>query len=184
MREGRTARLSVTIVDAVGDELGPFRWGNGDFAFEVNNHKKPQNAMPNIPGKTLSVTLHSSQSLPCARCRKHTAGQCSIAHKQDSHPEPRSFYDTCATVRCTRGAVAQRPRPPLALWARVFNVDDQILERLEMSDEERERRKQVCDREYEFCYDWCSRSHRKSNEQRKCYVKCSEKNVECLDKLR
>jgi len=64
------------------------------------------------------------------------------------------------------------------------NVDDQILERLEMSDEERERRKQVCDREYEFCYDWCSRSHRKSNEQRKCYVKCSEKNVECLDKLR
>ncbi len=64
------------------------------------------------------------------------------------------------------------------------NVDDQTLERLEMSDEERERRKQVCDREYEFCYDWCSRSNRKSDDQRKCYVKCSEKNTECLDKLR
>jgi hypothetical protein len=64
------------------------------------------------------------------------------------------------------------------------NINGQTIERLEMSDEERERRKEVCDREYEFCYDWCSRSRRDRNEQRKCYEDCSDKNVECLDKLR
>lgn len=66
----------------------------------------------------------------------------------------------------------------------VENVDDQKFIRLEMSEEERERRKQVCEREYEFCYDWCSRSRRDRNEQRKCYEDCSRKITECLDKLR
>lgn len=56
--------------------------------------------------------------------------------------------------------------------------------RLEMSEEERERRKQVCERQYEFCYDWCTHSRPNKNEQRKCYEDCTDKLTECLDKLR
>jgi len=54
----------------------------------------------------------------------------------------------------------------------------------EMSEEEMERRREVCAREYTFCYDWCSESRRTKDAQRRCYIECSKKNTECMEKIR
>ncbi|UQA56730.1 hypothetical protein [Polyangium aurulentum] len=48
-----------------------------------------------------------------------------------------------------------------------------------ISEEERERRVQECERLYEACYDWCSRSKGGP----KCYTECSKKNTECMEKI-
>jgi hypothetical protein len=48
-----------------------------------------------------------------------------------------------------------------------------------ISEEERERRVQECERLYEACYDWCSRSKGGP----KCYTECSKKNTECMGKI-
>jgi hypothetical protein len=54
----------------------------------------------------------------------------------------------------------------------------------EMSDEEKERRRQVCNREYEACYDWCSQSERTKGAQRRCYeTKCNPKLAECMKQI-
>jgi len=39
------------------------------------------------------------------------------------------------------------------------NVDGQTVEPLGISEEERERRVQVCEREFEACRDWCTRTN-------------------------
>jgi hypothetical protein len=54
----------------------------------------------------------------------------------------------------------------------------------EMSDEEKERRREVCNREFEACYDWCSRSERTKAAQKDCYVhKCNPRLIECMKKI-
>lgn len=46
----------------------------------------------------------------------------------------------------------------------------------DMSDEEKERRREVCDREKEYCDDWCG----KTKSGRACYNECMKKYTECL----
>ncbi len=46
-------------------------------------------------------------------------------------------------------------------------------------DDENERLRQVCDREYDFCCDWCAKSKGGSA----CYSKCMDKYSECLKKI-
>lgn len=41
----------------------------------------------------------------------------------------------------------------------------------DMDEDEKERRRQVCDREYDDCYDWCNRSKGGS----KCKTECDRK---------
>jgi uncharacterized spore protein YtfJ len=43
----------------------------------------------------------------------------------------------------------------------------------EMSDEEKERRKQVCDRENQFCCDRCQETIRDRKSREPCYRKCN-----------
>jgi len=50
----------------------------------------------------------------------------------------------------------------------------------QMSEEEKERRRQVCDREFEACRDWCTRS----KGGRSCYEKCSIKLGDCMKPIR
>lgn len=53
-----------------------------------------------------------------------------------------------------------------------------------ISKAERERRKEACEKQYEDCYDWCSRSNRKAEKQRFCYENtCNPKLVACLDEI-
>ena len=58
------------------------------------------------------------------------------------------------------------------------------VQRLEMSDEEKERRREECNTAYEACYDWCAKSNPKNLGARgKCQDECSKKNTECLKKI-
>lgn len=58
------------------------------------------------------------------------------------------------------------------------------LQRLEMSEEEKERRREECAREYEFCFDWCGRSNpRDAAARAKCRQDCSDKNTACMKKI-
>jgi hypothetical protein len=50
----------------------------------------------------------------------------------------------------------------------------------EMSDEEKERRRQVCERENQFCCDRC-RDYKKGSD---CYAECSRKLGECMKPIR
>ena len=53
------------------------------------------------------------------------------------------------------------------------------VQRQDMSDEEKERRRQVCDNEEAYCRDWCGRS----KQGQECYKKCWDDYVECLKKI-
>lgn len=56
--------------------------------------------------------------------------------------------------------------------------------RQEMSPEEKERRREVCNTEFEACWDWCGKSNPKNESARwKCREECSKKNQECLKKI-
>ncbi|MBK8257630.1 MAG: hypothetical protein IPK82_33790 [Polyangiaceae bacterium] len=48
-----------------------------------------------------------------------------------------------------------------------------------ISEEERERRVKVCEKEFEDCRDWCTRT----NGGRDCYSKCSDKIAECMKQI-
>jgi hypothetical protein len=50
---------------------------------------------------------------------------------------------------------------------------------LGISEEERERRVQVCEREFEACRDWCT----STKGGRDCYAECSEKIGRCMKKI-
>jgi hypothetical protein len=50
---------------------------------------------------------------------------------------------------------------------------------LGISAEERERRVQVCEREYEACRDWCTATKGGRN----CYAECGEKLGRCMKKI-
>ncbi len=65
--------------------------------------------------------------------------------------------------------------------AQVQAIDSQAnsIQRLEMSDDEKERRRQVCDNEEAACRDWCARS----KQGQECYKKCWNNYVECLKKI-
>jgi len=54
----------------------------------------------------------------------------------------------------------------------------------EMSDEEKERRREECARLYEHCYDWCGKAHERGTAAlRHCNQECSDKNTECMKKI-
>ncbi|MRG96304.1 hypothetical protein [Polyangium spumosum] len=54
----------------------------------------------------------------------------------------------------------------------------------EMSDEEKERRREECARLYEHCYDWCGKAHKRGSEALwRCNRECSDKNAECMKKI-
>ena len=54
----------------------------------------------------------------------------------------------------------------------------------EMSDEEKERRREVCNREFEYCYDWCSKTNKTAKQQRFCYEeKCVPKLADCMKQI-
>jgi hypothetical protein len=63
------------------------------------------------------------------------------------------------------------------------NVDGQTVERLEMSEEEKQRRRDECVTVYEHCYDWCSVSRRTKKDQEKCYRGCSEDLADCRARI-
>lgn len=63
------------------------------------------------------------------------------------------------------------------------NVDVPAVERLEMSEEEKERRRDECVTVYEHCYDWCSVSRRTKKEQEKCYRDCSDALADCRARI-
>jgi hypothetical protein len=50
----------------------------------------------------------------------------------------------------------------------------------EMSDEEKERRRQVCDRELQWCRERCQDSYRDPGKRSSCYSECSNKYAACL----
>ncbi|MBK9266577.1 MAG: hypothetical protein IPM54_43165 [Polyangiaceae bacterium] len=58
------------------------------------------------------------------------------------------------------------------------------LQRQEMSEEEKERRREECARMYEYCYDACTKRHPKEPPARgRCQDDCSKKNTECMKKI-
>jgi hypothetical protein len=60
------------------------------------------------------------------------------------------------------------------------------VQRLEMSDEEKERRREECVRMYDFCMEACDKRYPKPNqgaERGRCHQECSDKNTECLKKI-
>jgi len=63
------------------------------------------------------------------------------------------------------------------------NASDVVL-RQDMSDEEKERRREVCNTEFEFCWDWCGKSNPKDASARgKCREDCKKKLAECMKKI-
>src|SRR5688572_25112827 len=58
------------------------------------------------------------------------------------------------------------------------------LQRQEMSEEEKERRREECARMYEYCYDAYTKRHPKDPPARgRCQQDCSDKNTECMKKI-
>jgi hypothetical protein len=58
------------------------------------------------------------------------------------------------------------------------------LQRQEMSDEEKERRREECNTAYEACDDWCKSSNPKNETARwKCRDECKKKLAECMKKI-
>ena len=58
------------------------------------------------------------------------------------------------------------------------------LQRQEMSDEEKERRREECATAYLACCDWCKSSNPRSVGAREaCIHECSKKNTECMKKI-
>jgi hypothetical protein len=58
------------------------------------------------------------------------------------------------------------------------------LQRQEMSDEEKERRREECATAYLACVDWCKKTNPKNPSARgKCDEECSKKNTECMKKI-
>jgi hypothetical protein len=54
----------------------------------------------------------------------------------------------------------------------------------EMSDEEKERRREVCQRAFEARYDWCSQSERTKKAQKRCYEeKCVPRLADCMKQI-
>jgi hypothetical protein len=65
------------------------------------------------------------------------------------------------------------------------NASDAV-QRLEMSDEEKERRREECARMYEYCFDACGKRYPRPNqapELGRCRQECSDKNTECMKKI-
>jgi len=54
----------------------------------------------------------------------------------------------------------------------------------EMSEKEKERRREMCVREYRFCYHWCTESEETFGAEQRCFNKCSKKNTECIKKIK
>jgi hypothetical protein len=53
------------------------------------------------------------------------------------------------------------------------------LQRQEMSDEEKERRREECQRSFDYCVDWCDRT----KGGKKCEAECMKKIEECMKKI-
>ena len=83
-----------------------------------------------------------------------------------------------ATFGILSGVAQAHHDEPIAL-SETIALQGDGLQRQEMSDEEKERRRQVCDNEEAFCRDWCDRSE----QGQECYKKCWDKYVECLKKI-
>jgi len=83
-------------------------------------------------------------------------------------PKPDAVRMSHESGRPTIGA-AGKVRPPAAPS--------------EMSEEEKQRRKDVCVTEHDFCYDWCTKSKRKSRDQALCYEDCARKLADCMAKI-
>ena len=59
-----------------------------------------------------------------------------------------------------------------------------VVQRLEMSDEEKERRREECATAYLACVAWCKSSNPRSESARgRCDEECSKKNTECMKKI-
>jgi hypothetical protein len=59
-----------------------------------------------------------------------------------------------------------------------------VVQRLEMSDEEKERRREECNTVYEACDDWCKKSNPKDETARwKCRDNCKKKLADCMKKI-
>lgn len=59
------------------------------------------------------------------------------------------------------------------------------LQRQEMSEEEKDRRRDECARMFDYCHDWCMKTNKKSREQRRCVEEdCVPKLEECMKKIR
>ncbi len=83
-----------------------------------------------------------------------------------------------ATFGMLSGVAQAHHEEPIASGETIASQGDG-LQRQEMSDEEKERRRQVCDNEEAFCRDWCDRS----KQGQECYKKCWANYVECLKKI-
>jgi len=58
------------------------------------------------------------------------------------------------------------------------------LQRQEMSDEEKDRRRDECATMFDYCHDWCMKTNKKSREQRRCVEDdCVPKLEECMKKI-
>ena len=57
-------------------------------------------------------------------------------------------------------------------------------QRQEMSDEEKDRRRDECATMFDYCHDWCMKTNKKSQEQRRCIEEdCVPKLEECMKKI-
>ncbi|HRI62916.1 MAG TPA: hypothetical protein PK156_01730, partial [Polyangium sp.] len=65
-----------------------------------------------------------------------------------------------------------------------ISLQDEGLQRQEMSDEEKERRREECNTVFEHCWDWCGKSNPKDESARwKCRDECKKKLAECMKKI-
>ena len=55
----------------------------------------------------------------------------------------------------------------------------------EMSEEEKDRRRDVCARQHDYCYDWCGRSTKfRTAERERCNKGCVDQLVDCMKQIR
>lgn len=82
--------------------------------------------------------------------------------------------------------VAQAHRNEANAPSATIALQSDGLQRQEMSDEEKERRREVCAREYDACFDWCVKTTPKPSDAARrgqCIQDCSDKNTECMKKI-
>lgn len=98
IREGRTARLAVTVFDDMGDELEPFRLENGGVAFEVGDHRAPWPVLPKLStASSMNMTTSCRGAAPHAghRLASREASFISLSPLAGRYNSPGSMISAC-----------------------------------------------------------------------------------------
>ena len=65
-----------------------------------------------------------------------------------------------------------------------IGLPSDVVQRQDMSDEEKERRREECNTVFEACWDWCGKSNPKDESARwKCREDCKKKLADCMKKI-